>query len=202
MADVDLSGKTAIVTGSSVGIGRYTAIAMGRAGAKVLVNYYSHAEEADEVVQAIRDVGAEAIAIRADVSNQEAVELMVATAVQEFGSLDIAVSNAVYSDRQLYYEADMDGFRRTINVTMWGAFHLVRAATQQIEGGLQIRSLIKTKTPKVEYREYPARTELQLRRFFQIVRVYLDDLDRKQFIHRPGFGCTMCNFNDGTCDEC
>jgi putative RecB family exonuclease len=79
--------------------------------------------------------------------------------------------------------------------------YLYRAATSQVEGGLQIRSLIKTKTPKIEYREYPTRTESQLRRFFQIVRAYLDDLDRRQFLHRPGFGCMMCNFNDGTCDE-
>jgi glucose 1-dehydrogenase len=132
MAGVDLSGKTAIVTGASLGIGRQTAIAMGRAGARVVVNYYSHAEEATDVVGAIRDVGSDAIAVRADVSNLESVEQMVATAVTEFGSLDVAISNAVYSDRQLYYEADIDGFRRTIEVTMWGAFHLVRAATQQM----------------------------------------------------------------------
>ena len=79
--------------------------------------------------------------------------------------------------------------------------YLYRAATRQIESGLQIRSLVKTKTPKIEYREYPARTDSQLRRFFQIVRAYLDDLDRGQFIHRPGFGCMMCDFSDGTCDE-
>ena len=79
--------------------------------------------------------------------------------------------------------------------------YLYRATTKQIESGLQIRSLVKTKTPKIEYREYPARTESQLRRFFQIVRAYLDDLDRGRFVHRPGFGCTMCEFNDGTCDE-
>ncbi|MCB9873643.1 MAG: PD-(D/E)XK nuclease family protein [Planctomycetaceae bacterium] len=79
--------------------------------------------------------------------------------------------------------------------------YLYRATTQQLESGLQIRSLIKTKKPKIEYREYPARTESQLRRFFQIVRAYLDDLDRGRFVHRPGFGCTMCDFSDGTCDE-
>jgi CRISPR/Cas system-associated exonuclease Cas4 (RecB family) len=79
--------------------------------------------------------------------------------------------------------------------------YLYRATTQQLESGLQIRSLIKTKTPKIEYREYPTRTESQLRRFFQIVRAYLDDLDRGRFVHRPGFGCTMCEFSDGTCDE-
>jgi len=79
--------------------------------------------------------------------------------------------------------------------------YLYRATTQQLESGLQIRSLIKTKKPKIEYREYPTRSESQLRRFFQIVRAYLDDLDRNQFVHRPGFGCTMCDFSDGTCDD-
>ena len=86
-------------------------------------------------------------------------------------------------------------------VQLSGYSYLYRAATQQIESGLQIRSLVKTKTPKIEYREYPARTDSQLRRFFQIVRAYLDDLDRGRFVHRPGFGCMMCDFNDGTCDE-
>lgn len=79
--------------------------------------------------------------------------------------------------------------------------YLYRATTQQVEAALQIRSLIKTKTPKIEYREYPTRSESQLRRFFRIVRAYLDDLDRGRFVHRPGFGCTMCEFSDGTCDE-
>jgi CRISPR/Cas system-associated exonuclease Cas4 (RecB family) len=79
--------------------------------------------------------------------------------------------------------------------------YLYRATTQQPESGLQIRSLIKTKKPKIEYREYPTRSESQLRRFFQIVRAYLDDLDRGRFVHRPGFGCTMCEFSDGTCDD-
>jgi CRISPR/Cas system-associated exonuclease Cas4 (RecB family) len=79
--------------------------------------------------------------------------------------------------------------------------YLYRSTTRQFESGLQIRSLVKTKTPKIEYREYPARTESHFRRFFQIVRAYLDDLDRGRFVHRPGFGCTMCEFSDGTCDE-
>jgi hypothetical protein len=46
------------------------------------------------------------------------------------------------------------------------------------------------------------RSESQLRRFCQIVRAYLDDLDRRRFVHRPGFGCTMCEFSDGTYDGC
>ena len=136
----DLQGRVAVVTGASLGIGRATAVALGRAGAKVVVNYRSHEEEAEQVVQAIRDAGSSAIKVRGDVSNRLDVENLVTAAVREFGKLDIAISNAAYSDRELFYEADLEGFRRTIDVTMWGAFYLLRAAARQ---------MIAQKTPGV-----------------------------------------------------
>ena len=135
---IDLTGRVAVVTGASLGIGRATAIALGKAGANVVVNYRSHDQEAEAVVQAINEVGGKALRYKADVADQGAVEGMIRRAVDEFGRVDIAVSNAVYSDRELFYEADMAGFRRTIEVTMWGAFYLLRAASQQIirQGGV------------------------------------------------------------------
>lgn len=125
-------GRVAVVTGASLGIGRATAVAFGRAGADVVVNYRSHTDQAEEVVRAIRDLGSRAIAVQADVADQAAVERLVETTVKEFGRLDMAVSNAAYSDRERFFEADMAGFRRTVDVTMWGAFYLMRAATQQM----------------------------------------------------------------------
>src|SRR6187401_291434 len=137
MAETALKGRVAVITGASLGIGRATAIAMGRAGAAVVVNYRSHREQAEEVVQAVRQCGAKAIAVQGDVADQAAVESLIAKAVAEFGKVDIAVSNAAYSDREVFYKADMAGFRRTVDVTMWGAFYLMRAATQQMikQGG-------------------------------------------------------------------
>jgi glucose 1-dehydrogenase len=132
MTGVDLKGRTAIVTGASLGIGRATALALGRSGASVVVNYRTSAEQAQEVVQILRQEGAAAITHHADVADLAAVEAMVAATVKQFGRLDIAVSNAAYSDRELFHQADMAGFRRTVDVTMWGAFHLMRAATQQM----------------------------------------------------------------------
>ena len=132
MSGVDLKGKVAVVTGASLGIGRSTAIAMGRAGADIVVNYRSHPDQGEEVAQAVRAAGGRAITHQADVADQSAVEGLVAAAVAEFGRVDIAVSNAAYSDRDLFYQADMVGFRRTVDVTMWGAFYLLRAATQQM----------------------------------------------------------------------
>jgi len=132
MSGVDLHDRVAVVTGASLGIGRAAAIALGKAGANVVVNYRSNAEKAQEVVKLIEEAGSRASAAQGDVADLKAVEDLVSLAVKRFGKLDIAVSNAAYSDREVFYEADMASFRRTVDVTMWGAFHLMRAASQQM----------------------------------------------------------------------
>src|SRR5262249_47677155 len=132
MNAMDFNGQVAVVTGASLGIGRETALAFGRSGAKGVINYRSHGSDAEEVVNLVREAGSEAIAVPADVADQAAVEGLISRAVKEFGRVDIAVSNAAYSDRDLFYQADMKGFRRTVDVTMWGAFYLLRAASQQM----------------------------------------------------------------------
>jgi len=133
------AGRVAVVTGASLGIGRAAALRLARDGARVVVNYRSHPEQAEAVVAEIRQGGSDAVAVQADVAVIEEVERLVQTAVSQFGRLDIAISNAAYSDRELFYQADLTGFRRTVDVTMWGAFHLLRAASQQLirqnEGG-------------------------------------------------------------------
>jgi glucose 1-dehydrogenase len=137
MNDNCLAGKSAIVTGGSRGIGRATAIALARAGADVALNYYASRDEADAAADAIRQLGRRTLVLQGDVADQPTVERLVRDTVAAFGRLDIAVSNAVYSDREPFYQAKMEGFRRTIDVTMWGAFYLLRAATQQMiaQGG-------------------------------------------------------------------
>jgi glucose 1-dehydrogenase len=129
---VDLKGEVAVVTGASLGIGEATAVALARAGASVVVNYRSHRDQAEKVVAECQAAGGKAIAVAGDVADQVAVENLVAEGVRHFGKVTIAVSNAAYSDREIFYQADMAGFRRTVDVTMWGAFYLMRAATQQM----------------------------------------------------------------------
>jgi CRISPR/Cas system-associated exonuclease Cas4 (RecB family) len=67
------------------------------------------------------------------------------------------------------------------------------------ESELQIRSLIKTKTPKVEIHRYPARDDTHFRRLFAAIRAYLDDLHAKRFVYRPGWTCSMCDFRETHC---
>jgi len=79
--------------------------------------------------------------------------------------------------------------------------YLFRALSDQVEAGLEIRSLVKTKAPKIEFHAYPARTDAHFRRFFAVVREYLDALDSGRFNYRPGFHCGMCDFATGHCRD-
>jgi hypothetical protein len=77
--------------------------------------------------------------------------------------------------------------------------YLVRQTGQRREAGLEIRSLIKTKCPRVEFHRYAPRREAHFRRLFTVIRAYLDDLDAGRFLYRPGFGCGMCQYRDDLC---
>ena len=126
------AGKTTLVTGSSRGIGAAIALELGNRGSNVTVNCNSATEQADAVADSIREAGAQSLVVKADVSDQSAVESMVEQTVAKFGRLDYCISNAVYSDRDLLENSDMDGFRRTVDVSMWGAFYSLRAAALQM----------------------------------------------------------------------
>lgn len=128
----ELEGKVALVTGASRGIGRATAVALAEAGADVAINYHCHADEAEEVAAAVGKQGRRAILLQGDVAQWETVRSLVAQTVERFGRLDVAVSNAAYSARDLFYKADLEPLRRTVDVTMWGAFHLLRASVEQM----------------------------------------------------------------------
>ena len=133
----ELSEQVALVTGGGRGIGRGIVLELAKAGASVAINYFRDQAAAEEVAGQVEAGGGRALLLPGDVADQATVERLVAETVQAFGRLTIAVGNAAYSDRQPFYEADMDGFHRTIDVTMWGSFYLARAAAQQMiaQGG-------------------------------------------------------------------
>jgi glucose 1-dehydrogenase len=134
---VDMTGRVALVTGSSRGIGRGCAVEMARAGADVAVNYHSHPEDAETVANEVRDLGREALVVQADVSDRAAVDRMVDATVSRFGRLDIVVANAYYSKREPFLELSVQAVRRTWEVCLWGSFHAAQAGARQMvdQGG-------------------------------------------------------------------
>jgi glucose 1-dehydrogenase len=129
---MDLSGKSAMVTGASRGIGRAIALEMAKAGASVTINCLRKDDDSHETEAALRDTGRRVLVCYGDVADYETLESNVAKVVDTFGRLDIGVANAAYSKRESFCQADLNEFRRTADVTMWGAFHFFRIAANQM----------------------------------------------------------------------
>src|SRR5262245_53309836 len=121
-----LQDQCALITGAGRGIGRATAIALAQAGAYVAINDLDPRTAADTGA-VVAGLGRKALVLPGDVSKQDVVEGLVTATVAEFGRLDIAVANAYYSDRAHFWQADQEKFRRTVDVTMWGAFYTLRS---------------------------------------------------------------------------
>jgi len=125
-----LEDRVALVTGASRGIGRATAVALARAGAKVVVNYSTNGEAAARVVREIEAGGGEAVAIQADVSRQEEAGRMVGEALGRFGHLDILVNNAGITRDNLLLRLGEDSWDAVLDTNLKGVYNCLRAAVR------------------------------------------------------------------------
>ena len=125
---MSLSGRCALVTGGSRGIGRAAALALAAEGAAVAVNYRRGAAEAGEVVDAVRAAGGRAVAIAGDVSDFAQAEALVAATVAELGGLHVLVNNAGISKDALIYAMAPDEWLDVMRVNFGGVFNCTKAA--------------------------------------------------------------------------
>lgn len=125
---IDLSGRVALVTGASRGIGRATAIRLAEAGADVIVNYVTSAAHAKEVAEQIAALGRRAATVKADISEAEDILSMFEFVSQEFGQLDILVSNAASGGFRGLLEATPKHFEATMNTNVRALLLLAQAA--------------------------------------------------------------------------
>jgi glucose 1-dehydrogenase len=128
-----LTGQPALVTGANSGIGKAVALGLARAGADVVVNYVTHPETADEVVQEILTMGRRAIALKADVSREDEVEAMFAEAIAHFGTLHIVVSNAGLQRDSPFDQMTLEQWNTVIGVNLTGQFLCTRAAAREFK---------------------------------------------------------------------
>ncbi|EEK44048.1 Glucose 1-dehydrogenase 2 [Bacillus cereus m1293] len=118
----DLKGKVVVITGAAKGLGRAMAVRFGEEQAKVVVNYRSDESEAKELVDEIKKVGGEAIAIKGDVTVESDVINLVQSAVKEFGTLDVMINNAGIENPVPSHEMPLRDWNRVINTNLTGAF--------------------------------------------------------------------------------
>jgi len=126
-----LKGQKALVTGANSGIGKAVAIGLGQAGAEVVVNYVTHPETAQEVVQEIERAGSRAIALQADVSKEDQVVGMFKKMIQELGTIDILVSNAGLQRDAALTDMTVDMWNTVIGVNLTGQFVCCREAVRE-----------------------------------------------------------------------
>ncbi len=125
-----LTGKIAIVTGGSRGIGRAIALCLAEEGAKVAVIYAGNTAAAEETLQAITEKGGQAISIQCDVANEDAVNAMVKQVKEQFGSVDILVNNAGITRDGLLMRMKTADWQAVLDTNLTGTFFCTKAVTK------------------------------------------------------------------------
>ncbi len=128
-----LRGQKALVTGGNSGIGRAVAIALGQAGADVVVNYLRSEEKANEVVEEIRDSGSGAYAHKTDVTREDQVQAMFQRMFQEFGTIDILINNAGLQKDAPFDQMTLEQWNQVIGVNLTGQFLCAREAVREFK---------------------------------------------------------------------
>lgn len=125
---MSLQGRNALVTGGSRGIGRAICLELARQGANVAVNYAGNAQAAEETAAACRELGVQAVTIRANVADAAACEAMVKEVISSFGSLHILVNNAGITRDNLAMRMSEEDFDAVLDANLKGAFLCMKAA--------------------------------------------------------------------------
>jgi 3-oxoacyl-[acyl-carrier protein] reductase len=127
---IDLSGKAAVVTGGSRGIGRAIALRLARQGADVAFSYRGNQAAADEAVREIEGLGRKAVAVQGDVTDPASAESVVKAAIDAFGKVDILVNNAGITRDDLIMRMTPDMWREVLETNLFGAFYATKAVTR------------------------------------------------------------------------
>jgi 3-oxoacyl-[acyl-carrier protein] reductase len=127
---IDLTGKSAVVTGGSRGIGRAIVLRLATQGADVAFSYRGNEAAAKETAAAVEALGRKALPIQGDVSQPEAADALVKAALEAFGKVDILVNNAGITRDDLIMRMSIEDFRVVLETNLFGAFYAIKAVTR------------------------------------------------------------------------
>ncbi|WP_427338585.1 3-oxoacyl-[acyl-carrier-protein] reductase [Caloranaerobacter sp. DY30410] len=137
---MNLTGKIALITGGSRGIGKAIALKLASLGANIVVNYTKSDTKAKEVIKLAEEMGVKAIAVKADISNKDDVENFINKVLDEFGRIDILVNNAGITRDNLLMRMKEEEWDDVININLKGTFNVTKAA---------IRTMMKQKSGSI-----------------------------------------------------
>lgn len=124
---MSIEKKTALVTGGSRGIGRAAALALAKDGMNVAIVFAGNTQAAEETLQQLQALGAEAKAYQCNVADSEAVKTTVQQVLNDFGGVDVLVNNAGVTHDGLLLSAKEEDLERVLSVSLKGAFHMIQA---------------------------------------------------------------------------
>ncbi|MEO8462016.1 MAG: 3-oxoacyl-[acyl-carrier-protein] reductase [Chloroflexota bacterium] len=127
---IDLTGKSAVVTGGSRGIGRAIVLRLATQGCDVAFSYRGNAAAAADAVAAVEALGRRALALQGDVSQPEAADALIKAALEAFGKVDILVNNAGITRDDLIMRMSIENWQDVINTNLSGAFYAIKAVTR------------------------------------------------------------------------
>ncbi|MEE2706581.1 MAG: SDR family NAD(P)-dependent oxidoreductase, partial [Planctomycetota bacterium] len=132
MSELEFSGKNALITGGTRGIGREASLRLASEGARVVVNYVANRERAEQTVADIQRLGGTAFAVQGDVSRPDDVERLVSRAREEYGPIDILVHSAGISIVEHASDVTWKTWKRTMDVNLDGTFNAVYAVKDEM----------------------------------------------------------------------
>ena len=130
---MNLQGKTALVTGSSQGIGQGIAERLAQEGANIIIDYRTHDEGANETRRLVEAAGAKGVVVKADLSSVEQIEYLVDAGIKAFGGVDILVNNAGIEKRKDFWDVTEDEYDAVMAVNLKGVFFTTRAVVRQLQ---------------------------------------------------------------------
>jgi 3-oxoacyl-[acyl-carrier protein] reductase len=127
---IDLTGKAAVITGGSRGIGKAICLRLAQQGADICFSYLGNAEAAKQTTTELESLGRKVLAVQADVTQPEAAETLVKAALEAFGKVDILVNNAGITRDDLIMRMTPDAWRDVLETNLFGAFYTLKAVTR------------------------------------------------------------------------
>lgn len=124
--------KVVLVTGSSTGIGKSTAVEFAKEGAIVIVNSFKHLDKGKEVVKEIQKLGSKSILIKCDVSNEKQVKNMIDSIIKKFGKIDILINNAGIAEDGELFSLSVKEFKKTLDINLIGVFLCIKYAAKEM----------------------------------------------------------------------